>query len=51
VNLSIRPTALVRIPHAGDEQELWITDYATALPGPSLSDCSGPESECKETTH
>jgi hypothetical protein len=34
-----------RIPHAGDERELWITDYPTALPDLVRPNETDPESQ------
>jgi hypothetical protein len=41
----IRLLTPTRIPRTGDEQKLWITDYATALPEPAFTHQTSAESE------
>jgi hypothetical protein len=51
MNLLNRLPALVRIPHAGDDHRLWITDYPTALPDPTLANRGAEGKTCKGTAH
>jgi hypothetical protein len=50
VNPSVCLPAPTRIPRAGDERELWITDYPTALPDTNFADCHRAGGEANKGT-